>query len=989
MSRVKIRSFIWGLAMGASLYLISNTAVAQTPPVTQPVTTGAATGQPQGGELERITVTGYLIPRVGEGPQPVLTLDRDYVSKQGSQSVEDVIGKLSGTSASFQQLFAAGNNGTPGATAPQLRGLPINATLTLVDGLRFPTHGIPYNQTNAAVDINSIPLAAIDRIEILKDGGSATYGSDAVAGVINLVIKDNYEGADLTSYFGISQRGDAEVFHDSFVAGLSKPLGSGKFSVVVGFDYFQQGAIDARDRSFTTANWGKLSSKYRNLSTGSPDSYLSSFESPTRGLIWVPTGTTGGAPALLGTRPPNSTTFTPDFWVLQPRETRWGGFIKATYAPTDWLKFYDELIISTNKETAETRNQGFSSDNGDAVFSKGGPQFGTPIYVPANNPFNSTGELLGIGSYNGKDFGPWSTESWTRVLRNTIGATIQFPWHNWFVDGSFTYGESDATYTLHNAIVLNKLQDALNGQLPGFMGQFFDPFIDAKAVSHPNQKFYHALRADQIQNDRTDLVLWQIKTGGTIVDLPSGPLTIAGGAEYRSESLIQSVDENSLHNNIAEGNFIGPKTNPRRYLTSVYGEIDVPILGEKWSFPGMRGLDAVFSYRYDDYSDFGTAGKPKIALRYRPFDDLTFRATYSEGFAAPTLAQLFGSNVLFQIQPNDPLHPQFSGLTATGVVGGNPHLQPENSYGYFAEMVWTPDAKDSPDSWWHWAHGFSFNIDWYQIEFRNQIGNVAFQTAVDAAANGSPIPGTSVIRGPNGQIQRVNTPFVNLARVLTDGIDIGFSYVTKEYNWGKLDMEFSGTYVYNYAYKTIVGSATGPRFQVLTRDDTFGFPVDFKAIGSIFYSKTVFGTDTFRTGLTGHYLDSQADFINDSKGSNPRVTLRPPKFVHEIGSWTTFDWQISYTFGAPAAIAAETAKPGFDKDGKRIIGEKAIPPVRGEGSSGGFRRWLANTTFTFGINNIWDTRAPLAIARGIGLGYDYNTVDPIQRFFYVQLEKKF
>src|ERR1700730_11451335 len=321
MSRAKIRLFIIGLAMAAGPSLSSNNAVAQTPPATQPpVTTGAATGQQQGGELERITVTGYLIPRIGEGPQPVLTLDRDFIQKQGTQSVSDVIQRLTGTPSSFTQNFATGNNGTPGAHAPRLRGLPIEATLTLVDGLRWPTHAIPYNQTNAAIDINSIPLAAIDRIEVLKDGGSATYGSDAVAGVINLVIKDNYEGADLTSYFGISQRGDAEVFHDSFVAGLSKPLGSGKFSVVVGFDYFQQGAIDARDRSFTTANWGKLSSKYRNLSTGSPDSYLSSFESPTRGLIWVPTGTTGGAPALLGTRPPNSTTFTPDFWVLQPRE---------------------------------------------------------------------------------------------------------------------------------------------------------------------------------------------------------------------------------------------------------------------------------------------------------------------------------------------------------------------------------------------------------------------------------------------------------------------------------------------------------------------------------------------------------------------------------------------------------------------------------------------------------------------------------------------
>ncbi len=547
--------------------------------------------------------------------------------------------------------------------------------------------------------------------------------------------------------------------------------------------------------------------------------------------------------------------------------------------------------------------------------------------------------------------------------------------------------------------------------MPGFIGKFYNPFTD-QSISSPNKAFDNAIRTVQWQDYRYTLTLLDLRTGGTVVDLPSGSLTIGGGYEYRGDALIEGVDENSSHFNIAQGNFLGPHQNGHRYIHSLYAEVSVPILGDKWSWPGARLLDVVFSYRYDMFSDFGNAGKPKVALRYKPFDDVTFRATYAEGFVAPTLAQLFGSPLFFQ-----------SGIgPAILQVNSNRALQPENSYGYFGELVWTPDSKDDPSSWWHWLHGFSAYADWYQIEFRNQIN---FLTAPQINGFLSPPftpnttitaglpPGTSVLIGPSGNILRLTTQLNNLNRTLTDGIDVGFSYTTKEYSWGKLDIEANGTYVYNFAQRQLVSKGTNPAtgrprppaFQVLTNDDNFGTTgtsiggvPDFKGVASVFYSKTLFGIDTFRTGLTLNYIDSYSDFYFNSKGSNPRATLTFADgvrngipihpFVHEVGSWTTFDWQISYAFGAPTVAVAETPKPGFDKEGKRIVGEKAIAPPRGEGTSNGLRHWLANTTFTFGINNIWDTRAPLTI-RPISLGYNYFNSSPIQRFFYVQLEKKF
>jgi iron complex outermembrane receptor protein len=1037
MSSVKIRLFVLGLATFVSLNLLSNQLGAQTQAVTQaPVTTGAAVTAPQqGGELERITVTGYIIPRIGEGPQPVLTIDRDFMQKQSTQQVADVINRLPGTPLSFNQGFATGNNGTPGVNAPRLRGLGPEATLVLVDGLRFPTHPIPINQTNSAVDINSIPLAAIDTIEVLKDGGSATYGTDAVAGVINLRLKDSYEGFDLTSYFGISQRGDGEVWHQTFTTGLSKPLGSGKFSVVAAFDYYQQGAIRAQDRSLTKTDYFKFSSKYSGNASdynrarlgasfpGTPGSNLGDFVGVNTGNDYVvPPGTTqaptaapgtpGGLlvnPSFLQAGTYGFYNYNPDFWLLQPRTTRIGGLIKATYDVTDWLKFYDTFIISDNHESSQTANQGvaggpFPLDNVGNV----------PVNVPTTNPFNHTGEALILGNFANvpfREMGAWKTDAWTRVFRNTVGFTAQLP-HNWFIDGSFSYGESDASVYTTNAIDVARLQMALNGQLPGFIGQFYNPFTDQKITS-PNKGLDNAIRTVQWQDYRYDLTLLDLKLGGTVWDLPSGPLTVGGGYEYRGDALITGVDENSSHFNIAQGNFLGPHTNGNRYIHSLFGEATVPILGDKWSWPGARLLDVTFSYRYDMFSDFGNAGKPKVALRYKPFDDLTFRATYAEGFVAPTLAQLFGSPLFFQ-----------SGVGAAILqVNANRALQPQNSFGYFGELVWTPDSKDDPKSFWHWLHGFSAYTDWYQIEYRNQITFLTgprirdFLPPPPFTPNSTiqtGFPGTFVTIGPTGNIARLTTPLTNLNRTLTAGVDIGFSYNTKEYSWGKLDIEANGTYVYMFAQRQLVSKGTDPvthlhrkpALQVLQNDDNFGTTgsstggvPDFKGVASIFYSKTLFAIDTFRTGLTLNYIDSYSDFYFDSKGTNPRATLtfatgvgangqNIHPFVHEVGSWTTFDWQISYGFGAPTVPVAETPKPGFDKEGKRIIGEQAIAPPRGEGTSSGWRHWLANTTFTFGINNIWDTRAPLTI-RPISLGFNYFNSNPIQRFFYVQLEKKF
>jgi hypothetical protein len=274
---------------------------------------------------------------------------------------------------------------------------------------------------------------------------------------------------------------------------------------------------------------------------------------------------------------------------------------------------------------------------------------------------------------------------------------------------------------------------------------------------------------------------------------------------------------------------------------------------------------------------------------------------------------------------------------------------------------------------------------------RNTLDTIPIEFVLEAP---SAFPDNHVIRNPaTGLVTRIDNPLINIGTLSTRGVDFGGTYVTQEYPWGKLDLELNATYVYGYTTMTPYPPLNGkPVFQVLTNDDQAGGPglglgggPDFKMVASAFYSKNLFGIDTFRTGLTLNYRDSEADFTNNSKGSNSRANLDAPGYVHLIGSYTTFDWQISYAFGEPARITPQTPRPGYDDQGKKLVGEKAIA-LKPEGSRWEWRNWLAGTKLIFGIHNMFDTHAPLSVDLG---GRDALNDDPTQRFFYFQIMKHF
>jgi iron complex outermembrane recepter protein len=992
---IKLRSEHRELSVAALLVLLtvvsSVNARAQTadppppagnsPPAENPTAGAAPTS---GGQLEQITVTGYLLPRVGDGPQPVTNYDQDYIQKTGNQTLSDVLQNLPAAVGNFAPNTTTGDSFSPGSASIGLKGLPPNDTLVLVDGLRYPQYPLPQVSTAAIisfVDLNSIPLGAVDRIEILNDGGSATYGTDAIAGVVNLILKNDYQGAEIYNYYGISQRDDDEVYHGYFVSGLTEKFSdTSKLSIIAAVDYYTSSPIMQDDRADTQLNHSIYSYKYPSSLTAYPQ-YPGQFSDAAGNFYQVIPGTKGPTVTtsdFLINEPP-----IPDYndmwYQLQPREDRLGGLVKLSYDVNNWLKFYDSFIIERNEELSSYQNEGAEAP---IVFNSGGDT------VPAYNPWNPFHIPLIVDSLALNEFGPLRTDTTITTFREVAGATIQLP-HGWYLDGNFLYGESDATETVMNEFSVSGLQAALDGTLPGHVGQYFNPFTD-QSVSSPNSAFYGDKQLDISvwEDNRTDILQYHVILGGPVIDLPAGSLTVAGGLEYRSESYVQNEDPNSKFGNVANPEFsLAPLSTGKRYIWSIFGELDIPIIGGQWSWPGLRDIDLALSERQDYYSDFGSAAKPKFAFRYKPFNDFTFRMTYSEGFVAPSLPELFGTPLPAEGSVNDPVTGQ-TGVTVISSTYGNAHLKPENAYTYFIGGVWSPGSSDPEHSWWGWANGFSVYFNWYQIDQHNVIGTLSPQEIVDLSAAGVIIPGNYVIRSPNGQISQVVSTYENLGDSRNNGIEFGIDYVTKEYSWGKLDFDFSASYLYNVSQQTPAGllPSNAIFYRVFNETDTFQVGPDIKMLASLFYSKTLFGIDTFKTGFTLHYVGSEQDAINSSNNTNPAETLDYPNYVHLIGSWTTLDWQISYKFGQPTEITPETPKPGYDKEGKKIVGEKAIAPAP-EGSRWGIRNLIANTTLTFGIDNLFDTAPPYS--SDWYQGFDTEETNYIQRYFYISIDKKF
>ena len=391
------------------------------------------------------------------------------------------------------------------------------------------------------------------------------------------------------------------------------------------------------------------------------------------------------------------------------------------YQVTDWLKLYDSFLISRDEEVSSFGpNQGIYP-----------PPFNSGVIVPANNPFNPFGHDLLLFELALNEFGVLNSDTTITTFREVIGGTITLP-HGFYIDSNWLYGESDGTDTLKNMFFFNGMEEALNGTLPGNVGQFFNPFAD-ESLFAPNRAFDRNpnLVGSIWEDIRSSIMQFHAVAGTTdLFSLPSGSIEVAGGFEYRSEDYIQNEDQNSKAGNLTAIQFpVGRLFIGRRYIWSIFGEADIPLLGNQWSWPGLRSLQLTISDRQDYYSDVGSAAKPKFAILYKPLNDFTVQASYSESFVAPSLPQLstVAVNAPVEVLIIDPKFPQLGEITVLDTTLGNPRLKPENDYMYYVRGIWSPGASDPEHSWWGWANGFTAYIDWFQLDHHNYFGTLSPQ----------------------------------------------------------------------------------------------------------------------------------------------------------------------------------------------------------------------------------------------------------------------
>ncbi|MCI1052303.1 TonB-dependent receptor domain-containing protein [Stenotrophomonas geniculata] len=884
--------------------------------------------------LDRISVTGSRIKSTDiETSQPVLSLTRADIEKQGVTSVADILQRVAANGAALNRTY---NNGGDGSAGVSLRNLGSERTLVLVNGRRWTT-GL-----DGSVDLNTIPTAMIERIDILKDGASTIYGSDAIAGVVNIITKQSFDGAEANFYKGQYSAGDGEREAADFTLGTT----TDRASLVLGVSYVNEKAVMAGDRKISAGGPPFFSGQ---SSTGIPGSYLRNDE---RYVI------------LNGVETPfdpnvHGYNTAPDNYLLTPNE-RTSLFAVGSYNVTDNITFRTEAMYNERK-----------SEQLLAAMPVTGQR------LSAGSMYNPYGvDLTGVA----RRFNETGGRSFNQNVKNWhfyggFEGFFEFADRNFDWDVGYRYDktdQNDLTYGLFNkqrlaeaygpsairdgkAVCLNSAGAIIAGCAPinplGGMGSISQEALD-----------YTSFTA----HDSASLVSkgYYANISGEIVQLPAGALGFAAGYEYRKESG-QFDPDAFIASGLSTGNGAAP-TKGGYDLDEFFLELSIPVLAD---LPGAKLLDFSAATRYSKYSNFGNTTNNKFGFRWKPIDDLMVRGNYSEGFRAPSINNLYrGDADSFEtyIDPCSSTSGRRTGAVAAqcaaeGVPIGfvqpgagsgakqtpepftwqaNPNLKPETSTSKTLGLVWSPS----------FVQGLNVTLDWWQIKIEDAITRPAIQDIMDRCYGGTAQEQAAncglITRDPNYgstnqryTITNVNMPLQNLASYKVEGWDLGILYKLPETSIGQFTISLDGTYLSKWDTKS-------------TQDA----PIE---------------------GRQGRYLDQ-----------DPYWRIRSNLYV----DWSYGDFGVNYgiryksgmTEPCPFDPVKEPETFAYCSDGAKgtnHIGATTYHDIQ-------FRYntpWKG--TIMVGLNNAWDKSPPVSYYTS------YNMFDPQYdlpgRYMYMQYKQKF
>jgi iron complex outermembrane receptor protein len=753
--KIKTKISLLAVAISAQLMPLSNLAFAQEQ------------GAEQDQDFELIMVTGSFVRRSEnfESPSPLAVLDAGDIEAIGAKSIGDITQTLTINTGAENTPDAFTQNATAGTSNINLRGLGVASTLILLNNKRQVVTAQNNNGGVNFVDTSSlVPMIAINRMEIVKDGASALYGSDAVAGVVNFITKNDYEGAQVSLDFQDGAHGDNKEYT---VQGLWGTVGDDS-SILAAISYTSRSPLFTRDR--------RLSRPQDDASAlGNPGSYFigaTPFIDPTGCEEF------GGLPTLLA--PPGTVPGLDvglcrfDFgkgFSFVPDETRVSAYINATKQLTDDIEWTTEITTARNR-----------AQRG------GSPSFPILTFptVPASHPNNVFGQDV---SYFGREVGndangntlpgdPANTESDTFRFMTMVQGEME----DGFWEVSYTAARNDFLFYGNDTLGQN-FQNALRGfggqgcdPVAGVAGEgaceYFNPFATQFTTSANSQNVIDSFTARQSIDSKSNLEVAEAFLSTELFEMEGGTAGVALGVQYRYQDLSQ--DHDSLSNQDKFAFVIGnPDIGGEQDVVAIFGELALPV---------SNTIDIQLALRYEDYGgSTGDTLDPKLAVLWRASDDFSFRASVSTSFRAPSIFQRQGGGTGLN-QVNDPITGGqfFAAVRSTG----NEELVPEESTAFNVGFSLEP------------VDDLSIEVDYWSFDFTDLIIQESFQ----AILNAEPQNTDRIIRvgDPlNGPIIRINTTYVNASSLETSGLDFVANYKI-DTDMGTFTPNISATYILAY-----------------------------------------------------------------------------------------------------------------------------------------------------------------------------------------------
>jgi outer membrane receptor protein involved in Fe transport len=729
---------------------------------------------------EEIYVVGSRIARSAdfEGPSPVLTVDREAIEKSGYTNLQQLIEKIpvNGNGA----FSTRGNNQDStanGAASISLRGLGADATLVLVNGRRVAISSFAESITTNFVDINTIPVSAIERVEVLKDGASAVYGSDAVAGVINIVLRKDYDGFEVSAGYGDVTSGSATETTASAIWGSS----GDDSNITMIFDYFKIEPLynSERGRLGSADNSRFGGADYRS-SRGFPGRF---FVGPNSVITMDP-----GCPPESQADPTCLYDYGP--WnLLIPESERTGLMVLGHNSIGGGTEVFTEIAVQHNTSIA----QGAPTPLDETA--------GLTLNNHPDDPFG--GGAVGISRFRTVDAGArqWSID--TDNLRGVFGLRGSMNEWDWEVAVQRARSESTQTGDRHQGWVRT---DFLQQQLDlGNYNPFGGTFNSTEVI--------RAITTSLVRQGKSDLTMYDAQITGPLFDMSAGPVMMAAGLEYRDES-VSDVPDDQFRRGLIFGTE-AVSANAQRANWSAFAEFSMPL---------VETLDLELAVRYDDYDDFGSSTNPKVAVRWAPVDQLAFRASWGTGFRAPSLAQIglgpSQESEFFQDTFGCADNPAYCANTDfTILFSGNPDLQPEESENLNFGVVWQPtDAINVSIDYWDIQQDEKIDeiprIFIYEQECNNQASTICVR--------GAPLPGDML-----GPLQFINSGFVNISSQSASGIDFAANY-TMDAGSGTLALGLDYTHLLEF--NKVVLDGTGLALETQKFAGEYEYPEDRAAL---------------------------------------------------------------------------------------------------------------------------------------------------------------